>query len=755
LSAQSKFTVSGTVKDAKSGESLIGVVIRLKHAQIGTTTNEYGFYSLTLPAGRDTLVYIFIGYQAKEIPLNLTKNMKQNIELGGEGVSMKEVQVSAQKPDDNVKSTEMSEVKVDIREANKIPVIFGEKDILKTIQLMPGIKSAGDGNAGFYVRGGSADQNLILLDEATVYNASHLLGFFSVFNSDAIKEVTVFKGGMPAQYGGRVSSVLDIRMNDGNDKEYHVSGGIGIIASRLTVEGPIVKDKGSFIISARRTYADLFLKLSKDSITRKSRLYFYDVNVKANYTLGQKDRLFLSGYFGKDDFGLGSLLDFNWGNATGTLRWNHIFTDKLFLNSSFIVSNYSYNIQINQDPIQVTISSSIRDYSLKEDFSYYVNPNNTLKFGVQSTYHTFVPGSISANIGAASSESLATKYAWENAGYLQDEIKLSGRLSTNIGVRLSSFTLLGPGTFYTYDKNGDVTDSSKYGNNQGVKTYYGFEPRASLAYILTETSSLKASYTRNNQYLHLLSNSITSSPTDLWIPSSNNVHPQIGDQYALGYFRNFEKNTYETSVELYYKNMWNLIDYKNGAQLNFNKYVESQLVYGRGYAYGAEFFVRKKYGQFTGWVGYTLSRTFRVFPDINNGNKFPARQDQIHNLSVVGMYDLNKKWSFSASFVFNTGDAVTFPSGTYDVEGKSLPYYTERNGYRMRPYNRLDLSATVITKKTAKFESSWNFSVYNAYFRENPYIIFFQQDPNNANKMQAVQIALFRAVPSITYNFKF
>lgn len=754
LLAQSRFTVSGTVTDAKSGETLIGVVVRLKHTSTGTTTNQYGFYSLTIPAGKDTLVYAFIGYQAKEVPLDMSQNRKINIELGGEGLELKEVRISAEKQDNNVKSTEMSQVKVDIKEANKIPVIFGEKDILKTIQLMPGIKSAGDGNAGFYVRGGSADQNLILLDEATVYNASHLLGFFSVFNSDAIKDVTIYKGGMPAEYGGRVSSVLDIRTNDGNDKEYHVSGGIGLISSRLTVEGPIVKDKGSFIISARRTYADLFLKLSKDSLTRTSKLYFYDVNVKANYTITQKDRVYLSGYFGRDVFGLGSLLNFNWGNATGTARWNHIFTDKLFLNSSFIISNYSYDITVNQDPLNVTISSSIRDYSLKEDFSYYLNPSNTLRFGAQSTYHKFVPGSISGSFGL-SNASLETKNAWENAAYLQDEIKLSARLSANVGLRLSSFSLLGPGTFYTYDKDGNVTDSSIYGNNQAVKTYYGIEPRASIAYLLNETSSLKASYTRNNQYLHLLSNSITSSPTDLWVPSSNNIQPQIGDQYAVGYFRNFDENKYETSVEVYYKNMWNLIDYKNEAQLNFNKYVESQLVYGRGYAYGAEFFVRKRYGQFTGWVGYTISRTWRVFPDIDNGAKFPARQDQIHNLSVVGMYDLNKKWSFAATFVFNTGDAVTFPSGRYIVDGRDLPYYTERNGYRMPPYNRLDLSATVITKKTARFESSWNFSVYNAYARQNPYIIFFQSDPDNPNKTQAVQIALFRIVPSVTYNFKF
>jgi hypothetical protein len=752
--SQGKFTLSGTIKDAKTGETLIGSSIRIKdNPAVGTVTNEYGFYSLTLPSGRYLLLVQNIGFRPKTIDVDLSQSRQLNIELSDSALRLEEVTISSEKADRNVSSTEMSTVKVDIREANKVPVLFGERDIMKTLQLLPGIKSAGEGNTGFYVRGGGIDQNLILLDEATVYNASHLLGFFSVFNSDAIKDVTIYKGGMPAEYGGRISSVLDVRMNDGNAKKFGVSGGIGLIASRLTIEGPIVKDKGSFIISGRRTYADLFLKLSSDSTLKKSRLYFYDLNLKANYQLGKRDKLFLSGYFGLDDFGLGTTFGFSWGNTTGTLRWNHIFNDKLFLNSSLIYSDYSYKIALGSGNNEFDIISAIRDYSLKEDFHYYISPNNTLKFGLQSTYHTFVPGEITS--ASAASLTLQRSYAVENAAYISDEFDVTHQLKINAGLRYSTFSLLGPSDIYTYDKDGAITNTTTYTKNQVVKNYGGAEPRAAATYIINDVSSIKASYSWNLQYLHLLSNSVSTSPTDLWVPSSNNIKPQKGDQKAIGYYRNFDNNHYEASAEIYYRNFYDQIDYRTGADLRFNKFVESQLVYGNGRAYGIEFFLKKKFGKFNGWAGYTLSKTDRTFADIDNGTAFSARQDRTHDLSLVGIYELNPKWTFAATFVYHTGNAVTFPSGKYYVDGKLLDYFTERNGYRMPAYHRLDISATWQRKKTAKFESSWNFSVYNVYAQENAYSISFQKDPNDPNKTQAIQTSLFRAIPSFTYNFKF
>ena len=757
--AQVKLTISGIIKDAKTGETMINATVKVKELTgVGAISNDYGFYSLTLPAGKYTLSFNYIGYVSKEVQVNLDANQKLNIELGDASKEMQEIVVNGEKTNHNVTSTSMGVVHLDIREANKVPVLFGEKDIIKTMQLMPGVITLGEGNTGFYVRGGGADQNLILLDEATVYNPSHLLGFFSIFNSDAIKDVNLYKGSIPAEYGGRVSSVMDVRMNDGNEKKFGVSGGIGLIASRLTIEGPIVKDKGSFEISGRRTYADLFLKLSSNPQLRNSALYFYDLNVKANYKFGEKDRVYLSGYFGRDAFSSQNLISTDWGNATGTLRWNHLFTDKLFLNSSFIASNYSYNNSSTIGANSYTITSGIKDYSLKEDFHYYISPRNTFKYGLQSTYHTFIPADISGDLNALSSRvhSITRKYAWENAAYLSDEFSVGARWNFNLGVRYSSFTLLGNGSeIYTYDKNGNITDSNKYAQNKFIQTYMGLEPRIGVTYILNDVSSLKASYFYNQQYLHLLSNSTISTPNDLWVPSSNNIKPQQAQQYSIGYFRNLHDNDYEFSVETYYKSLYNQIDFRTGADLTFNPNVESQLLYGSGQAYGAEFFLRKKTGKLTGWLSYTLSRTLRTFPDIDNNAAFPARQDRINVISLVGIYEINKKWTVSATFVYYTGNAVTFPSGKYIVDGKLFDYYTERNGYRMPPYNRLDISATKQIKKTAKFESDLNFSIYNVYARQNAYFIYFQKDPNNANNTQAVQVSLFSIIPSITYNFRF
>ncbi len=755
-----KFTLSGTIKDAKNGELIIGAaVIDKSNPSVGAISNDYGFYSLTLPKGTYQIAVALIGYQMQVFSINLDKDQSLNVSLSDQSAQLQEVVIKAEKENKNITSTEMSTVKLDVKEISKIPVLFGEKDILKTIQLLPGIKTAGEGNSGFYVRGGGIDQNLILLDEATVYNASHLLGFFSVFNSDAIKDVNIIKGGMPAQYGGRLSSVLDIKMNDGNNQKYSATGGIGLIASRLTVEGPIQKDKSSFIVSGRRTYADLFLKLSSDEDTRNTSLYFYDLNLKANYQIDDKNRLYLSGYFGRDNFGFSDNFGFNWGNATGTLRWNHVFSSKLFSNTSLIYSDYDYQIKIASGDTDFKIASRVKDWNLKQDFSYYLG-NQTIKFGFNSIYHTLTPGNITNEsdgtaTGGPASTNIETRYAWENGVYVSDEFALTNKLKTNIGLRVSTFSALGAGTFYRYNTEGVAVDSSIYNSGEFVKTYVGFEPRLALNYTLNPANSVKLSYARTNQYLQLLSNSNASTPTDLWIPASNNVKPQIADQIALGYFRNFDENKYEFSVETYYKTMQNQIDYKNGAELRANKNVEADLVFGKGWSYGIELFFKKKFGKLNGWVGYTWSKTMRQFDAINNGEAFSARQDRTHDVSLVAMYELSKKWNVSATWVYYTGDAVTFPSGKYVVDNQTVSYYTGRNGYRMPDYHRLDLGINYIHKKTEKFESSWNFSIYNAYNRKNAYTIDFRQVETNPNQTEAVRTALFGIIPSATWNFKF
>lgn len=736
---------------------MIGVSVYVQELKdIGATCNAYGFYSLTLPEGKYHTICSFIGYKTDTVFINLNSNIKSDRMLSENVSELNEVVITAEKKDENITKTQMGVEKIDMKTIEKIPVIFGEKDVLKTIQLTPGIKSAGEGNSGFYVRGGNAGQNLILLDEATVYNASHLLGFFSVFNSDALKEVTLYKGSQPAEYGGRLSSVLDIKMQDGNNQKFGAEGGIGLISSRLKVEGPIVKEKGSFTISGRRTYADLFLKLQKDSTINTAKLYFYDLNVKANYRFNDKNRIFLSGYFGKDVLGFGKVFGIDWGNATGTLRWNHLFSDKLFSNTSLIFSNYDYNRKTYIAGTKGKIISRIQDYNLKQDFQYFASSKSKLKFGFNSIYHKIIPGAITTESESSVKElDFTQKNAWENAAYFSHEYKPSGLLGFEYGVRLSSFSLLGPGDFYTYNTNGETTDTATYKSNEFVKTYFNIEPRFAANYILNEKSSLKFAYGRNTQNLHLLSNSTSGNPTDLWIPSSNNVKPEIADQLSLGYFRNFKDNTYEFSTEVYYKYLQNQIDYKDGAELRFNEFAESQLLFGTGRAYGIEFFLKKKYGKLNGWIGYTLARTEKKIEGINNGEYYPAKQDRTHDISIVGIYELSKKWTLSATWVYYTGNAVTFPSGKYEINGQVVNYFTERNGYRMPNYHRLDIGATWQRKKTEKFESSWNFSLYNAYGRENAYTITFQQDLNDPTKTQAVQTTLFRWVPSITYNFKF
>lgn len=755
LDAQN-LSISGTISDSKTGEQLIGAIISVKELPgVGVAANGYGYFTLVLKPGTYTIQGTFLGYETFSKSVDLLKDVSLNISLEPKSRELKTVEIQAERPGENLSRVQMGVEKFSPREIKQIPVLFGEQDILKTLQLLPGVKGAGEGNAGFYVRGGSADQNLILLDEAPVYNASHLLGFFSVFNSDAIKDVTLYKGSMPAEFGGRISSVLDVKMNDGNQKRFNAKGGVGLISSRLTLEAPVVKDKSSFIISARRTYADVFLKLSRDSTLNQSRLYFYDLNAKFNYKFDEKNRIFVSGYFGRDNFGFSDVFKFDWGNATGTVRWNHIFSNRLFSNTSGIISNYDYRISLNAAGQEVNISSTIRDINIKQDYQYFLNNAHTIKFGWNSIYHTFIPGQISGNGLLSAAVSNENRYGWDNSAYVSDEWKINSLLTIGYGFRLSQFSYLGPGTIYTYDSEGEVTSEYKANKGDFVKSYLNPEPRLNASYRLNEVQSIKGGYARTVQNLHLLSNTTSGNPTDIWVPSSNNVKPELGDQYSLGYFRNIKKNTFELSAETYYKSLQNQIDYRNGAELAFNQKVEGELVYGTGRAYGLELLARKKTGKLTGWVGYTLSRTERKFDGINNGNYYAARQDRTHDISIVAMYSLTEKIAVSANWVYYTGNAVTFPSGKYEIEGQTVNYYSERNGYRMPAYHRLDLGLTWYRKNTETYESNWNFSIYNAYARRNAYTINFRDSETNPGTTEAVNLSLFRLVPSITYNFHF
>lgn len=751
-------TISGFIRDARNGESLTGAVVYPKeNPSKGIASNSYGYYSLSLPVGNYTLTVSFLGYKTKLIPVDLKENIQMSFDMEEESIALKEVMITGEKNNNNVVQSELIS-KISVREIQNIPVILGEKDILKTMQLLPGVTPAGEGNAGFFVRGGGVDQNLILLDEAPVYNPSHLLGFFSTFNSDAIKDITLYKGGFPAEYGGRLSSVVDIKMNEGNNKKLHLAGGIGIIASRLSIEGPLFKSKGSFMIAARRTYADVFLKFlphnGADSTASRSTLYFYDLNMKSNYQFSARDRLYFSCYLGRDNFNLGGAVGLNWGNLTATTRWNHIFSDKMFSNTSLIFNRYSYKFNVAVGNLTMRVLSEIKDWNLKEDLNYYINSENTLKFGFNSIYHTFVPSKVDSSVFLRV-RSMDNRYALENAVYISNEQKITPHIKATYGLRYSLFSSVGPGTVYTYDQISDIIDSATYPRGKIFNTYGGLEPRILVNCVINDSSSFKVSYARTRQYIHLLSNTTSTTPFDLWVPSNINILPEISDQYTLGYFRNFSNNMFETSVELYYKTLKNQIDYRNGANLILNNKVESQLVFGKGWGYGAEFLIRKKYGKLTGWISYTLSKTKRQFPDINGGSVFLAKQDRPQNISIVGMYELNPKITLSATWVYISGNVVTFPSGRYVVDGNIVPYYTERNGYRMPDYHRLDLGLTWERKKTEKFESSWNFSVYNVYGRPNAYAINFQQDPKDPAKMQAVRLSLFRFVPAISYNFKF
>lgn len=754
LIAQDKFTISGHVTDESSGEELIGATIYIEELESGGVTNVYGFYSITIPKGNYNIRYSYIGYKSNNITIELNSSQSHDIELKSQDETLNEVVIKGEADNENIRSTDMGVVKMDIKEIKKIPVLFGEQDIIKILTLMPGVSSGGEGKGGFYVRGGNTDQNLILLDEAPVYNASHLLGFFSVFNSDAIKDMKLYKAGIPAKFGGRLSSVLDVHMKDGNQKKYSVSGGLGLISSRLTVEGPIVKDKGSFIVSGRRTYADILYGLM-DPEFRGMDLFFYDLNAKANYKIGENDRIFISGYFGQDKLGTDNF-GFNWGNQTGTMRWNHLFNSRLFSNTSFIYSSYSYKIRINQSNTEFQITSGIEDYHFKQDFTYFLNTNNTLKFGLDVIHHTFKPGELVSE-GELSINNIIIdkKYAFESGLYISNEQKLGARIMLDYGVRLSIFNEIGPGSVFQYDQDGEIISEENYQKGDIISSYVVPEPMFSMRYLLNEKSSLKASYQRNAQYIHLLSASTSDNPTDVWVPSSSLIKPEKANQYSVGYFRNFIDNTFETYIEVYYKDMSDLVDYKDGSNVLLNEHVEADLVFGKGRSYGLELLFKKRVGSFTGWVGYTLSKTENKFDAINNGNWFSARQDRTNDISIVGMYKINERISVSATWLYYTGDAVTMPSGQYLIDGNIVPLYTERNGYRMPNYHRLDLGLTLKGKETNKFKSSWNFSIYNAYARENAYSISFSESETNPGVMESVQFSLFSIVPSVTWNFKF
>jgi len=755
--AQNKFTVSGTVKSASNGETIIGATITVGTNHV-TRTNEYGFYSLTLPAGTYPLIVSSVSFTAYSDSLNLQKNTVVNVDLLDAEQTLEEVVISSTTSSRrSLGSPQMGMEQITPQDIKNVPVLLGEKDAIKVLQLLPGIKSAGEGSSGMYVRGGAADQNLILLDEATVYNASHLLGFFSTFNSDAVKDIAVYKAGMPAQYGGRLSSVLDIKMNDGNNQDFNVSGGVGLISAKLNVEGPIQKGKSSFLVSGRRTYADLFLKLSSDSSINTNQLYFYDFNAKMNYQLGEKDRLYISGYLGNDHVGVGELFGLDWGNTTGTLRWNHIFNNKLFSNTSLIYSNYKYKIGINSGADVFDIFSNIRDYNLKQEFQWYLNNKNSLRFGLNSTYHTIRPGEVTSPDSSSVNEKLMQKrYSLDNAVFATNTWKASDKFSLTYGLRLSAFSILGKGDFYNVDGEGKVLDTTHYKSGEVVKTYLNLEPRLAASYQFNSSSSVKASYVRNTQNLHLIANSTSSTPTDKWIASTNIIKPEISDQFSLGYYKDLRDGLYELNVETYYKTMQNQIDYRDGADVyNGNNAIESELLFGKGRAYGVEWLLRKRTGRLSGWISYTLSKTERQIDGINNGAWYNARQDRTHDIAIVAMYQLNKKWTLSANWVYYTGDAVTFPAGKYIVDDQTTYYYTERNGYRMPNYHRLDLGATMQLKQRKRWSSELTFSLYNAYGRENAYTIEFQDSKDDPNKTVANQLAIFKFIPSVSYNFKF
>lgn len=772
LTAQES-TLSGYIKDASNGETLIGASVVINETNEGVASNEYGFYSLSVEPGRYSVTVSYLGYVDYTTNIDLTNNVTRDFELGDDSELIEEIVVTAIEKDRNVKEVQMSVNKLDISTIKKIPSLLGERDVIKSIQLLPGISSVGEGASGFNVRGGSIDQNLVLLDEAPVFNSSHLFGFFSVFNPDAVKDVKLYKGGIPSRYGGRLSSILDVRMKEGNKKQLEINGGVGTIFSRLSVEGPIIKDKMSFIVAGRRSYIDVLAKPFLKGNLANSVLNFYDLTMKTNYNIDTKNKVFLSGYFGRDNFGFGSNAGFNWGNQTGTLRWNHLFNDKMFANITGYYSNYDYKINFG-DTAEDTFDWNARiiNYSVKPEFTYFINPDNKLRFGGQSIYYIIQPANaVSISNGETFDISLDYQYALESAAYAENETTLADKLKLNYGLRLSHFAYLGGRDKYVYGdapevgKERPLVSATPVAKGKLIQDYLNLEPRLAVNYELGSTNSIKASYMRTTQYIHLLSNTTASTPVDVWTPSTNNIKPQKADQVALGYFQNLSNNAYEVSVETYYKKLYDLIDYVNGADLILNAYVEGEVLSGNGRAYGTELQIKKNAGRFNGWVSYTLARTERQINGINNNEWYPSRFDQTHNLSLAGFYDINKRLTLSANFVFNTGTPTTFATSRYNQQGIVIPHTTgsKRNNVRIPNYHRLDLALTINPRERPgkRWEGEWVIGVYNVYNRRNPFTIFFKQDDarpmlGTPTKTDAIRFSVVGSiVPSISYNFKF
>lgn len=771
-----KFTISGHITDESSGEGLIGAALYVSEAETGSTTNLYGFYSLSLPPGSYTLNYSFVGFNTISQKLDLQANKTINIELERNDVQLKEFEVTSERANQNVRNVEMSVEKLEIKAVKKIPQFMGEVDIVRTLQLLPGVSTVGEGAMGFNVRGGNVDQNLILLDDAPVFMSSHLFGFFSVFNADAVRDFTLYKGGIPAKYGGRLSSVLDVRQTEGNLKKFHGSGGIGLISSRLMLEGPIKKDKASFMISGRRSYIDLFFPLFKD--LKGTTVYFYDLNAKINYKIGEKDRLFLSAYFGDDVFNFDNQFKAHWGNGTGSLRWNHIFNSKLFLNTTAVYSKYSYSLGVPEGFQAFKWESAIQNYNVKMDFSLFPNPNNTVEFGWNALVYTFDPGSTrgTSETSVFTENSVDRKRAFEPAVYVGNKQSITENFTIQYGLRYSMFMNFGKQTVYKYADGAEyleenIIDTLKYNGGDVIKTYAGldgFEPRLALNYTFNDRHSVKASYNRTRQYIHLVSNTTAATPIDIWAPSDSYIKPSTVDQVALGYFRNFKDNMYELSAEVYYKQFYDIVDYRDGAELLLNDKLETEILSGSGLAYGLELMFKKTRGRLSGWLSYTLARTERTIEGINNGDPFVSNWDKTHDLSVVLSFDINEKWTLGANFSYMSGRPVTYPDSRYEYNGVIVPNYSNRNGARSPNYHRLDFSATYskpkgqgkkiffFINKPKDWESSWVFSIYNLYGRKNPYSVYFRQNADFPQQTEAVQLSVFGSIiPGVTYNFKF
>jgi hypothetical protein len=753
------FTVSGHVKDSVSGEVLLGATVYATQQNSGVATNSYGFYSMSLPAGNYTIRFSYIGYESIYRQVSLSGNLTLDIALQPGNSELKEVEIRSARSNENIVKPEMGMVKLDVKTISRIPALLGEVDIIKAIQLLPGVQATSEGSTGFSVRGGNSDQNLVILDEATLYNSSHLMGFFSIFNNDAIKDVTLYKGDIPAAYGGRLSSLLDVRMKDGNSKNFKATGGIGTVSSRLTIEGPIIRDRTTFIASGRRTYADLFLPFANQKEVRNNKLYFYDFNLKLTHIINENNRVYFSGYLGRDVF-KNQFAKMGFGNQTASLRWNHLFSSKLFLNVSAIYSKFDYNLGApTADANAFNWFSRMIDYTERFDFTYYHNIHNTLRVGFVSTFHEFYPGTATGlgNESIISEFRLPTEYAFEHGIYASNEQKVGSNLTLKYGLRLSIFQNMGPGTYYRFDSVYNPMDSIVYGRRDIFHTNAGLEPRFAFVYQLTESSSIKGHYSHTLQHISLAQNSTAGTPLDIWFPSTPNVKPQVADQFALGYFRNFLNNSLETSIEVYYKKVDNLIDFRDHANLLLNQYIEGELRIGKGYSYGLELMIRKGEGKLNGWISYTYSRSWRKISEINDGKRYPAPYDKPNAISIVMNYSFNKRLEGSVTWVYATGLPVTFPTGRAVVGFSVLPIYSDRNAYRMPDYHRLDIAISLKDKERPKrkWKGEWNLSIYNAYNRKNAWSINFESDPDNAYRTYAVKTYLFSIIPAITYNFKF